>query len=518
MRINKIIFRVFLLIGFMSSLQLRAQTYAPYVPNVIPPSPDAAALMKFTDVPVSPYTGTADITVPIYTIQGKGITVPVTLDYHTGGVKLKDEASWVGLGWALEAGGRISRTIMNYDDFGTQGKPYFTTAIPQLAGDMAFTKPDQPIGAANLGPYFYDFFCSYMVATTAGNENYSSGFITGVDEYDLEPDIFSYSFPGHSGKFIITRAGKIVLQKQDNIIIQFLINGQSFTITDDQGNKYYFNVLETEQTVGAATPVSSWLLSKITTELQDSVLFTYVGGGGSVSTAPDVNQTYNAYCTISGTYSSSPSPTSYNGKTLQSIDFNGGHLQFLVDATRNDLMYGYKLDSVILYSKNAAGALTYLKEHDFYYSYFNGSYPSGNTYEFNRLRLDSVKEVSGGMSLPPYSFIYNDITDNAGSAKHSFNIDHWGYFNGTANSTLIPTMSVEYNPIDENQFTLPQIVSYSGANREPNLEYMQTFSLQQVTYPTGGKTVLSYQANDYDFTNSNSTSTDFQYLDCKLPA
>ncbi len=42
---------------------------------------------------------------------------------------------------------------------------------------------------------------------------------------------------------------------------------------------------------------------------------------------------------------------------------------------------------------------------------------------------------------------------------------------------------------------------------------MQTFSLQQVTYPTGGKTVLSYQANDYDFTNSNSTSTDFQYLD-----
>ena len=80
--------------------------------------------MKFTDVPVSPYTGTADVTVPIYTIQAKGISVPVSLSYHTGGIKAKEEASWVGLGWALNAGGMISRRIMGHDDFGTI--PYFT--------------------------------------------------------------------------------------------------------------------------------------------------------------------------------------------------------------------------------------------------------------------------------------------------------------------------------------------------------------------------------------------------------
>ena len=58
------------------------------VPNVFPPSPNAAALMKFTDVPVSPYTGTADVSVPIYTLQAKGVSVPVSLSYHTGGIRL----------------------------------------------------------------------------------------------------------------------------------------------------------------------------------------------------------------------------------------------------------------------------------------------------------------------------------------------------------------------------------------------------------------------------------------------
>src|SRR5580704_346615 len=154
--------------------------------------------MKFSDVPVSPYTGTADVSVPIYTIQAKGINVPVSLSYHTGGIKLKEEASWVGLGFALNAGGAISRTIMNYDDFGTQGPLYFTTAVPQLAGDMTGYHPSQPTYENYYGNYFVDFFCNYLENTTGGNVNYYNAFFLGTPAYDMEPDIFSYSFPGHS--------------------------------------------------------------------------------------------------------------------------------------------------------------------------------------------------------------------------------------------------------------------------------------------------------------------------------
>src|SRR5580700_6525244 len=228
-----------------------------YVPNYLLPSPNAAALMKFSDVPVSPYTGTADVTVPIYTIQAKGISVPISLDYHTGGVKLKEEASSVGLGWALNAGGRISRTIMNYDDFGTQ-YPYFTTVVPQLAGDISITQPEQATNVQPISPYFFDFFCNYNLSTTQGTENLWWAFQSGVAAYDMEPDIFSYNFPGHSGKFILTRTGQVVMQKQENIVIQFQGTGSTttFSIKDEQGNTYYFNALELSYPSGtAAEPI-----------------------------------------------------------------------------------------------------------------------------------------------------------------------------------------------------------------------------------------------------------------------
>src|SRR5205085_12228803 len=90
---------------------------SPYTPKIIPPSPNAAALGKFGDIPVSPYTGSTDVTIPIYTIQARGVSVPVNLSYHTGGIRLSEESGWVGLGWALSAGGMVSRSINDKDDF-----------------------------------------------------------------------------------------------------------------------------------------------------------------------------------------------------------------------------------------------------------------------------------------------------------------------------------------------------------------------------------------------------------------
>src|SRR5258708_861810 len=112
----------------------------PYIPKIIPPSPNAASIAKFGDIPVSPYTGTTDISVPIYTINTKGISIPIGLDYHTGGIRLADEAGWVGLGWALNSGGMISRTINDQDDFAGN---YFNSdlpvnPVPEVKGNMIY--------------------------------------------------------------------------------------------------------------------------------------------------------------------------------------------------------------------------------------------------------------------------------------------------------------------------------------------------------------------------------------------
>src|ERR1700722_2626031 len=128
-KVKKVIMTVVL---SSAGLIAQAQT-TPYVPSIIPPSPNAATLMKFSDVPVSPYTGTADVSIPIYTIKARGVAVTITLNYHTGGIRVKEEAGWVGLGWALSAGGMISRSIMGKDDFGGE---YFSTPVPDITANL----------------------------------------------------------------------------------------------------------------------------------------------------------------------------------------------------------------------------------------------------------------------------------------------------------------------------------------------------------------------------------------------
>src|SRR3954462_15371526 len=94
-----------------------AQTSGPQLAQVVRPSPNVQAMQKYGDIPVSAYTGIANISIPLYTIQFRDITVPISLSYHASGIKVAEEASQVGLGWVLNAGGTISRTVMGDDDF-----------------------------------------------------------------------------------------------------------------------------------------------------------------------------------------------------------------------------------------------------------------------------------------------------------------------------------------------------------------------------------------------------------------
>src|ERR1700740_2827459 len=91
------------------SLTASAQTHTDSRTNynlkqMLPPSPEAAMLGRFGDIPIGYYTGTADISIPLYTIKEDGIEVPITLSYHSSGIKVADQATDVGLGWMLEPG------------------------------------------------------------------------------------------------------------------------------------------------------------------------------------------------------------------------------------------------------------------------------------------------------------------------------------------------------------------------------------------------------------------------------
>jgi hypothetical protein len=80
------------------------------------PSPNAASLGVYGQIPVNYFTGIPDISIPIHTIRLKEIEIPITLRYHLASVKPDATPGWTGLGWALEAGGSITRIINGKKD------------------------------------------------------------------------------------------------------------------------------------------------------------------------------------------------------------------------------------------------------------------------------------------------------------------------------------------------------------------------------------------------------------------
>ena len=62
------------------------------------PSPKAASLGEVGEVPVNRYTGQPDVSIPLYEVESRALTVPITLRYQGGGIQVEEVPGWVGTG------------------------------------------------------------------------------------------------------------------------------------------------------------------------------------------------------------------------------------------------------------------------------------------------------------------------------------------------------------------------------------------------------------------------------------
>src|SRR5690554_2385777 len=182
------------------------------LPNVIGPSPEVAALAKYVEMPVNHSTGIPQIEIPIHTVSEGSLQLPISLSYHAGGIRVNEEASSVGLGWSLMAGGVIGRTIKGKPDDDFYGYMYNNFSVEHVNLLPLFQRPD----------YF------------ANN--------------DTQPDIFFFNFMGYSGRFQFVKessgSGYFKQLKENNITIDFDTDQQNrlvrFVLTTPDGTKYYF--------------------------------------------------------------------------------------------------------------------------------------------------------------------------------------------------------------------------------------------------------------------------------------
>jgi hypothetical protein len=210
MRAKECILIVWASIVFTCSAQ-----YQENLPEAKPIPPNAAAMFKVLERPVGTYTGTIPINFPLCSVSSGPLTAGLSLDYNsTGGIKVEELGGPVGLGFNLsDGGGRITQMV--------RGK-----------------RPDDWGGILNNG----------------GSTIKPSNFACDMDDalelemsmVDLEYDVFMYNFNGHSGKFYIKENGQIILTKNDPIKIDYgsipdpFTGFSSWTITDENGTKYYF--------------------------------------------------------------------------------------------------------------------------------------------------------------------------------------------------------------------------------------------------------------------------------------
>ena len=104
------------------------------------------------------------------------IQVPISLKYNAQGIKVQQDASWVGLGWSLLSGGLISRSVLGLDDF-DPGKGFiFYQELPGAT-------PDNDLDNAD-----------------GEDINYLKDVAKGL--VDGEPDAFYYNFGIFSGELV----------------------------------------------------------------------------------------------------------------------------------------------------------------------------------------------------------------------------------------------------------------------------------------------------------------------------
>jgi hypothetical protein len=507
-----------LIMGSITGKLYAQGSSAQLLPKIIPPSPNVAALQRYGEIPVSPYTGVPNISIPLYEIKAGGITIPISISYHASGIKVADEASRVGLGWALNAGGVISRVIMGFDDFipsGYNPTAYHSSSIPDLQTGIKGQR--EIYGNIKRGSEINGF---------AGISNFGALLENG---HNFQPDVYYFNLGGYAGKFFLKRNREVVLEKREKLSIRCVgTNADAWEVLTPDGTKYLFERFETATengyTIGAyGTSKSAWHLTRIITALGETILFEYRESFSHIQTAGSFFQSVNTVALKTTPTDNSqpvfPSVTmSSAGKTysnlyLDKIVFRNGEVRFTYVQDRQDIVNEHRLAAIDIYNVSHSGVLSKIKQWSFNYSYFEGS--ATNAYTFatgwiaKRLKLESVVEKdNNGHSLPPYVFTYNigNIPNPASlPSKASFSRDHWGYYNGKPNGSLIPNYtyaSVPGNPVVSH-------IGIQANNRDADPAFAPLFSLTQIQYPTGGKTVFEYESHDYDLRMSHVNDRSF---------
>lgn len=513
-----------LLIGYSAFAQVTSLS-----PDI--KSPNIASLGVYGDLPVSLFTGTPDISIPLTTIKGKNIDLPLVLRYNANSIKPNQRGGWVGLGWNLSVGS-IYRETKGYPDEmdceSIQATGYYFRR--NLVENDWYQVGEAPNLQNNDRIIRHLELASYA---------------------DLEADIFHFSVMGLQGTFFLDHNGKWQVQSDQFVSVELdsvtpfidpltkyafsssnLVSKafNKFILKDGYGNEYIFGSSQAieytsiinagvipvygvyQEASGVTLQASAWHISEIrSANGVDTIEFSYERG-------PYVTSLYKyGYSNItyknSNCYHNGSAAWFTGGSLISPVylkEIKTDHQKLSLSFSKSDELnyseYDYQnmqnpymnyigvMEDVI---NNSSYDIPYYIDHNLldapYYNTIIWMKLDSMKYEVNNERFLSIDFSYNDLSnerlflqtasflgkksteIYKYSFAYNGINQMPGYLQSI--TDHWGFYNGVGFGTFIPG----------NIYT----------NRQPSSSFALKGILSQIIYPTGGTTEFEFELGDY---------------------
>lgn len=460
--------KLFSILSFLTIICVWGQNETPdFLPQITPPSPDAAALGNYGNIPVGEFTGAANINIPLITYKTKNLEMPISLYYGSNGIKVDEFGSKVGLGWNINMGGIITRTVRDLDDF-----KYNTVYAPDVMTG----------GYSNFAAMDYFQLGSY-------------------ENIDTEADFYSFNVGGYSGEFMFGKNGIVFTNPQKVRILQYESPSHEiyFKLITPDGITYFFEEIEQNRfrTFGAGhqpptiPSVTAWYLTKIIHPKGDEIYLTYQGDNKTYVNSESQTLSYSdpfiqstcEYDPMSDHYYVIPyiksptlSPIISNlihiiGKKIDRI-YSNSHVngEILINYTYNNENASTTINTIALVDGNN-------EKEKITFDYLET--------QNNRFFLNSIQFKDNEKK---YAFTYYSPEDFPERLYRGQ--DHWGFYNGVANNqNIVPKNLPEAYTISN--------AEYGGADKEPNGEFAKIGMLKKIIYPTKGYTEFEYEPNTY---------------------
>ncbi|MCG8309083.1 MAG: RHS repeat protein [Cytophagales bacterium] len=448
---------------FLAALQKStAQSILDYDLNMKFAPPMPGAVVAGSDYDVSYFTGTVSVGIPITALSGRQLSVPVSLSYRATGLKRYDQTSNVGLGWTLNAGGVIVRSMAKLPDEDPQG---LYTRLKN--GETAW---------GNSATYYADL---------------NSG------AKDAEPDKFYYNLLGNSGQLQYNNSGVFYdvddrnMKVLDHPLDATVSTDERWELVDSYGNRYIFGSATSTMGVGSTTMTGAfnarnpglvtvkniWLLTQIiSADGSDIIDFTYTDA--SISYDLTVDFDIDTDCNTPDNFGLGDqvdiNPTTSGKIRLTKIEHSKGSVEFSYS--------GNQVYTIIRKDRDAATMST----HQFTYGTYGG----------RKYLINITEKGSTGLARDPYIFDYY-----AKSSTVNYT-DHWGFA-----TTLSNENANQYSIMG----TLDEIEYPSGKKTEFSYEN-HSYNSGSTSYTVGGIRIKSIK--EYDTNNPDSVKVSkFEYKD-----